>query len=239
MAIRLQSPPPWSDWFWDPEPGLVRRAVGIAVMWAYVAAFGVLVLGAIAGLVLVASSGILYLANFGERTFVLRDVLDPLRYVALFVIPLGFGAAVWAAAFGSTRSGSFARAVFATAIGLLVGLLFHLLDFSGALLAALATGWAVALPADHVGRWGVRGGIGVLLAVFSPRWEGLTLTNGVVLLVLTPIVAGVIVWLADYVWFGINSMRVRSEPAVVARSTSTMEPFDDDRIRRRPDDDDA
>ena len=71
-----------------PSPPVVRRAVWIAVGWAYVAALAALVLVGLAVLVAVVVTLAISVFDASNRGFQMADVWPPVRVVAWVVFPL-------------------------------------------------------------------------------------------------------------------------------------------------------
>ena len=214
-----------NSWFWEPAPESVRRAVWVGVVWAYVAGLAASMLMALAAGVALAANGIIYLADYGRRTFETTDVLSAVSLVFWIVVPLAFGLSVWSATYASTTSQSVARGAVAIAAGALLGLLFHLSGFSGAALAGLGLGWAIAVPAEHPTRWAVRAALPVLVgAMIFPRWDGLSLQIVVLVLAITPALAGLFVWLSDVAYQGlVTSRQERDTAGAVGRTPTSID----------------
>ncbi len=199
-----------SGWLWEPSRDAVRRAVWVGVVWAYVGGVAAGLLLALAAGVALAANGIIYLADYGTRTFSVSDVVAPVRVVFWLVVPAAFAIALWSAAYVSTTRQSWIRGSAGIVAGGVVALLFHITGLSGALLAGLGLGWAVALPAEHPARWAARAVLPVLIgAVVFPAWAGLGLPIVILILVLSPALAALFVWLPDIAYAGLVTGRQR------------------------------
>lgn len=213
-----------SGWLWAPSRDAVRRAVWVGVVWAYVGAVAAGLLLALAVGVALAANGIIYLADYGSRTFLLSDVVAPVRVVFWLVVPAAFGIAIWSAAYVSTSRQSWMRGLAGLVAGGVVALLFHLTGLSGALLAGLGLGWAVALPAEHPARWAVRAVLPVLLgAVVLPAWNGLGLPVVILILLLSPSLSALFVWLSDIAYAGLVAGRREGGATPARRARSSVD----------------
>lgn len=209
------------EWFHELDGSLVRRAVGIAVTWAYVAGLAALIMVALAALVSLAVVAIVYLVDFAERELELEAIRSPTVFMAWIVAPAAALVSVWSAAYGSTREHSIPRAAVGVAAGLVVALLMWGLESTALVLLALSFGWSFAIPVDHPGRWGTRVVLPVVATLLYPRWPAMSVVDLVLWLGTGPAVAGALVLLGDMGWDGIRWMRGRGEAEMVAKAPST------------------
>ncbi len=213
-----------ASWFWEPTRESVRRAVWVGVVWAYVGGLAAAVLMLLAAGVALAVHGIIYLADYGSRTFVIADVATPVSVVFWIVAPAAFGVSVWSAAYASTTQQSVVRGLTGITLGGLLALLFHISGFSGAAMAGLGLGWGIAIPAEHPARWAVRAVLPVLIgAVVFPQWEQMSTPVVVLILVLIPAVAGLFVWLSDIAYQGLVTVRQRTDGGTVGRAPTSID----------------
>ncbi len=108
--------------------------------------------------------------------------------------------AVWVAAYASTEGGSRRRAAVGASGGLAVMAGYLLLGSSGLVLAGLALGWALAVPAERVGRVGARSVPSLLVALVMPRIDALPVLMLVAVLLVSPWAATLLGWLGDGAW---------------------------------------
>ncbi|MDH3498976.1 MAG: hypothetical protein OEM97_02540 [Acidimicrobiia bacterium] len=213
-----------SSWFWEPTRESVRRAVWVGVVWAYVAGIAAALLMLLAAGVAFAVNGIIYLADYGSRTFETAEIIAAVITVFWIVVPVAFGVSVWSSAYASTTAQSVARGAAGIIAGATLALLFHLSGLSGAALAGLGLGWAIAIPAEHPTRWAVRAVLPVVIGgLLFPHWEGLGLPLVVVVLVLMPALAGLFVWLSDIAYHGLVTVRQRSDGGTVGRAPTSVD----------------
>lgn len=186
----------------------VARALRPSVLWAYVAGVtAALALGLVALLTLiVAAIGWLF-----DRDLEIGGSVVRALGVSLWVVgPVALGAAVGAAAYASTRQRSLPRIVLGTAAAVAVAAALLALDASWFAAAALAFGWAIAIPADKAGRIAARGLPLIVAAAVATTaawgrigdlraWQLSLIVAG------SPLVAGVWVWLADAGYAALSS----------------------------------
>ena len=200
----------------------MRRALWIAVGWAYVAALAAVIVIAVASLVALIVVLVVYLLDFSSRQFEPRAVWSPAQVVAWFVLPAAGGIAIWTAAYGSTQRGSVGRGMAAIAVSALVSLLMW---FTGSLalpMLALAVGWAVAIPAEHPGRWLARIVLAVAVLPVFPVWDRKGLELVVPFVAAGPIVAGLSVFVGDLGWSLAVRLRSRGDGGV-ERAPSSLD----------------
>ncbi|MDH3306825.1 MAG: hypothetical protein OEO77_04830, partial [Acidimicrobiia bacterium] len=133
----------------------VAKALPPALAWSYVAAIaGAVLLGAIAALAL-AVAAIVWIFN---RELVIGNEVREVMNLGLWLTgPLVVGAAVGAAAYGSTEKRSFPRTAIGTGVAVAIGVALLGLKASGFAAGALAVGWALAIPSDRLWRVAARG----------------------------------------------------------------------------------
>lgn len=190
---------------------MVRRALWIAVAWAYVTLLAALLVIAVAGLVALLVNLIVYLVDFANREFTLAGAWAPARVVAWLVLPAAGALAIWTAAYGSTQQRSFRRAAVAIGVGAVSGLVMWLTGSLALPMVALTLGWAVAIPVEHPGRWLVRIVLGAAAIPLFPAWDnrGIEVVAGLV--ALGPVAAGLSVWFGDALWAAVVALRSRGE----------------------------
>lgn len=184
-----------------PGRGVVVRSVTIAALWSMVAALiGALVV-VLAGLVGAAIVGIAWLVSNGRADLADTALIWRVATVATWIVaPISVFVAVWVSAYASTEWGSRPRALVGTAAaGLALGA-YLLLGSSGLVVAGLGLGWAVAIPAERISRVAVRGTTGLLVALVAPGLAALPGPTLAVLLVVSPWLAALLVWVSDRVW---------------------------------------
>lgn len=193
-------------WFFQPtQHRSIARALPSGVIWTYAAGLAgavvVLVVGLLAALV---STG-MWIFN--------RDVsvLDTIRTVAggaiWVLVPVALVAGIGAAIYASTTRKSLVRSAVGVAAGTATGaIMFLFMESPGWAAATLAVGWGAGMPADRPGRIAIRTIPPYLLAAALilrfpkiDQLSGLQLA-GVVLL--SPLVAALLVWLMDVLWVG-------------------------------------
>jgi hypothetical protein len=195
-----------APWLFQPtQHRSIARALPSGVIWTYAAG--------IAGALLVVIVGILAALVSTGMWFFNRDVsvLDNIRTVsngALWVlVPVvlvaGIGAAVYAA---TTRKSLMRSAIGVAAAGATGALMFFFLETPGWVVATLAVGWAVGMPADRPGRIALRaippylGAAALILRL--PKLGQLTGLQLAAVVLLSPLVAALLVWLMDALWVG-------------------------------------
>ncbi len=186
----------------------VAKALPLALLWAYVAAVAAaVVVGVVALLTLVVAAAVWVF----KRNLSIGGSVGEAVGVAVWIVgPLASGAAVGAAAFASTRRRSLPRTALGTGAAIAVGGSLLALGASGFALAALALGWSVAIPADKAGRIAVRGlpMLFVAVAATASTWgriADLGVWQLVLVLIVSPLLAAVWVWLADAGWGAVAS----------------------------------
>jgi hypothetical protein len=214
------------SWFFEPNPGAARRASTVGAVWAYACGIAAALVILLAAGVALAANGIVYLADYGSRTFESENVATAVTVVFWIVVPAAFAVSVWSSAYASTTRRSVMRGTAAILAGGLVALLFHLSGVSGAALAGLGLGWSIAIPAEHPARWGARAVLPVILgAVLFPSWDdGLSVPITVLILALSPALAALFVWLSDVAYQGLVTVRQRSDGGTVGRAPSSIDP---------------
>lgn len=179
-------------------PGAIARPLGVAVLWTLAAALaGGLVVGLAA---LIAGGVTVVMGLFNDSVSVTGSMRETLRVAAWIFAPIGLSLAVWAAAYGTTEQGSVPRTFVAApaAVAAAVGLL--LLDSSGLLAAGLAVGWALAIPAESPTHVAARALPLLIVALIVPGIDDLSTWVLVGYLSLSPLVAGLGVYLGDLPW---------------------------------------
>lgn len=194
----------------------VTRALPPALLWAYVSMIFTAILLAAVGVISAAVLGVMWLFDQG------RAIADPawtaVTRAALFAGPAALGAAVWGAAYASTTSRSIPRSMAGTAAAVIAGVGLLALDASSFAMAALALGWAIAIPAHNLGRVAWRGLVPLIVAlmVLSLSWGrvgNLDLWQIMLAVVVSPPLAALWIWLADAVWMAARSSGKPSDRA--------------------------
>lgn len=207
-------------WFVRPESPVVRRALWIAVAWAYVAMLAAVLVVAVAALVAVLVGLIVYLVDFAGREFTLASAWAPARVVAWLALPAAGALAIWTAAYGSTQQRSFRRGIVAIALGAVTGLVLWLTGSLALPMVVLAFGWAVAIPVEHPGRWLVRIVLASAAIPLFPAWDNRGIEVVALLVALGPVAAGLSVWLGDALWAAVVALRSRGDGDPIRSPTS-------------------
>ncbi len=184
----------------------VIKALRPALVWAYVAAFiAALLVGLVGLLALVVASGVWV---FNRELAIGGSAGEVIRYGLWVAGPVTVGVAVAGAAYGSTESRSFPRTVAGTVVGVAIGAALLGVGASGFAAAGLAAGWASAMPANRPGRIAARGLPMLIAAVVATVWplgriDDLGRGLLVAVLLLSPLVAAVLVWIGDALWVAV------------------------------------
>ena len=190
---------------------MVRRALIIAVGWAYIAALVAVIVVGIAALVALIVAVIVYLLDFSTRELEMSRVVGPAGLVAWLLLPVAAGISVWTAAYGSTQRYSLKRASLAIVLALVTALLMW---FTGSLalpMIALAVGWSVAIPVEHPGRWLARIALAMAVLPLFPVWDGRGIEVVLLAAAIGPGAAGLSVVLGDSAWSGVVKLRSRGD----------------------------
>lgn len=202
--------------FFQPMPIRdVTRSLPPALAWAYASlAMGAVLLAAV-GLISFLALGSLWLF---DRS---REVADPMWSAVITAAwvagPVAIGAAVWGAAYASTTHRSVPRSLIGLLGGTGVGAGLLAMGASGFAIAALAVGWGVAIPAHNLGRVAFRALVPVAIAVGLIGWtwgsiESYRPWQLAVLIIVSPPIAALWVWLADAIWMAARAARSPAEP---------------------------
>jgi hypothetical protein len=176
----------------------VARPLGVAVLWALAAT---LVGGAIVGLASLIAGGGSGIAWIFDHSISVTDTMgETLRIAAWVIGPICVAVAVWVAAYGSTQQGSMSRALVAAPAALALGVALLLLNSSGLVAAALALGWALAVPSTSPTHVATRVVPILVLALLVPGLDDLSGWVIVAVLVASPVAAGTAVLVADVLW---------------------------------------
>ena len=166
----------------------------------------------LAGLVGAAIVGIAWLVSGGSAGLADPALIWRVASVAIWIVAiLVMGVAVWVAAYASTEWGSRPRALAGVAAAASAAGAYLLLGSSGLALAGLAFGWAIAIPAERVGRIAARAVPSLLVALLAPALEPLSGPALALALVVSPWLAALLVWLADLVWVFVTKRLAQSE----------------------------
>ena len=199
--------------FFRPTPHrVVARALRPALAWAYVAAVAAAVVLGLVALVALIVSAAVWVFN---RDLSIGGSVRDVSTVTLWVVgPLAVGAAVGGAAYASTESRSFPRTVAGTVVGLVIGAALAAIGAMSFVAAGLATGWAIAMPADGMGRVAARGlpavAAGVTVSVWTwGRIADVSPWPMVAIFVLSPLVGALFVWMGDGAWAAVAARQQR------------------------------
>lgn len=174
------------------------RPLAVAVLWAYAVA---LAGGAIVGLAAVLAGmvmGVVWI--FDRSTSIVGPMTETLTIAAWVCAPIGLVIAIWVAAYGSTREGSVPRTLVAAPAALAVAVGLLLLDSSGLLAAALALGWALAVPAGGPTRVAGRAVPLLIVALLLPELSTLEPWQAAIYLGAAPPLAALAVYASDRLW---------------------------------------
>jgi hypothetical protein len=180
---------------------VAARAVLIAALWSMVAALAGVVVVVFVGLVAAAVVGVAWLTSNGGSALADTTVIWQAATVATWVVAaLVVAIAVWVAAYASTEWGSRRRALVAIAGAGMAMVAYYLLGSSGLVVAGLGLGWAIAIPAERVGRVAIRAVVSLLVALLAPAFE--SLSGGVLALglALSPWVTALLFLFSDGTW---------------------------------------
>ena len=202
-------------WLVAPEPGVARRALLIAVAWAYVAALAAAIAIAFSALIALIVVLVVYLVDYGNREMEYAAVMGPAQVVAWMAIPLAAGLAIWTAGYGATQSDSIRRTVVGIAAAGMTGMAMWLIGSLALPMIVLAVGWAIAIPVEHPGRWIARIVVAVALLPLFPGWAGAGADVVAVSVAVSPVVAGTSVFLGDLGWSVSVRLRSRGDGGVV------------------------
>ena len=198
-------------WFQRPDPSAVRRAIGIAVTWAYVAGLAALIVVALAAVVAMMVAAIVYLVDFANRTREFEVVRGPTVFMAWVALPVAAVASIWTSAYASTRAQTVVRAS-AGVVGLVLGALLMWRTQSTAIaMLPTAVGWSLAIPVEHPGRIGARIVLPLVAVLFFPSWPAMSVLLMVAWLGLGPAVGGGLVLLGDMAWVAARWMWDKSQ----------------------------
>lgn len=187
--------------FRAPVRGALRRSLIIAALWSMVGALVGALIVVVAGLTSGAVVGIAWLVSAGTAELADPDLIWRVATITSWVAgPLVVGLAVWVAAYASTEWGSRPRALAGTAAALIGMAAYALLGSSGFVVAGLALGWSIAVPAERVARIAARAILSLIAVLFLPQID--TLSGGVLVVVLvsSPWLTALLVWLGDWAW---------------------------------------
>ena len=176
----------------------MARPLAVTVLWTFAAALvGALIIG-LAALIVGGFTWVVWI--FDRATSVTGAMADTVRIGGWIFAPIGLAAAVWAAAYGTTQQDSLPRTLIAApvAIGVAVGML--LLGSSGLLAASLGIGWALAIPARTTVQVAARALPLLVAALVVPDLGELSVPRVVAILLISPLVAAVVVLVADLPW---------------------------------------
>lgn len=187
--------------FRAPVRGAVRRSLIIAALWSMVGALVGALVVVVAGLVSGAVVGVAWLVSAGEADLADPDLIWRVATTSSWVAgPLVVGLAVWVAAYASTEWGSRPRALAGSAAALVGMAAYALVGSSGFLVAGLALGWSIAVPAERVARVAARAVLSLIAALFLPRIDSLSGGILVVVLVASPWLTALLVLVGDRAW---------------------------------------
>lgn len=195
-----------NQWFFRPtQHRSIAKALPSGVIWTYAAGGASAVLVLLVGVVAALVSTAMW---FFDRDVMVLDNARSISGAAVWVlVPVALGAGIAAAIYAATTRKSLVRSAVGLAAGAVTAaILFAFLESPAWIVAALAVGWGAGLPAERVGRIALRTIPAYLLCSAAilrfpklPQLSGLQLA-GIVLV--SPIVAALLVWLTDALWVG-------------------------------------
>ena len=153
------------------------------------------------GLVVAAVVGIAWLTSNGEAALADTGVIWQAATWATWVVAvLAIAVSVWVAAYASTEWGSRPRALVAIVATAVAVAAYFFLGSSGLIVAGLGLGWAIAIPAERIGRIAVRAVTALAVALAAPSFESLSGAMLALVLALSPWVAALLFWVSDGAW---------------------------------------
>ena len=204
----------------QPEPGVVRRALWIAVAWSYVAALGAILVVGITALVALIVMLVLYLLDFSTRQLDLAAAWSLAIAVGWVAGPVAIAISIWVAAYGSTQRNSVRSGTLAVGAASVGALVLWVTGSLGIVTVALAAGWAFAIPTEHAGRWIARVLLAIGLLPVYPIWDGVGVEVIVFAAITGPIVAGISVLVGDLLWILMLRLRARGQTETMRSPTS-------------------
>lgn len=179
------------------------RPVGVAAVWAWVAATAALVVAAVVGLVgaIVSVIGVV----FSDGTFSIP--WQWVRGVGAALTPFVLGASTWAAANTSGDRHAALRGVIGTAVGLLVGVPLALLGAITSAVAGFGVAWSLAVPFETWLRPAIR--IAAVALVVGVGWSfgAQPFWTAVGVVVVSPAIAAIAFLAGDWTWKGLRPKR--------------------------------
>lgn len=176
----------------------LARPLAITVLWAFAAALAAALIVGLAALIVGVVTAVIWIV---DRSISITGAMrETLMVTAWVLAPIALAAAVWAAAYGTTRSGSLGRTLIAAPIAIGVALALLFLDSSGILAAALGIGWALAIPSGSFVQIAARGLPLLVASLVVPEFGDLSTGVATMVLLSSPFVAAAVVYLCDLPW---------------------------------------
>ena len=195
-----------APWFFRPtQHRAIARALPSGVVWSYAAGLAQVVIILVLGIVTALVSSVMYLLNNDV------SVLDNIRTVvggAVWVLtPVVLVVAIGAVVYAATTRKSLVRSAVGVAAAAVAGSgLFLVFGASTWVAATLAVGWGAGLPAERPGRVALRIipplALSAVPAVYQRlgRIDGLAAWELLLIVLLSPLLAALWVWLSDLLW---------------------------------------
>jgi hypothetical protein len=167
----------------------------VACLWS----LALVLLGAFAlGVVALVALGITSLTGRG-------DVLDAVGLAGWVITTIAGATLVWVAAYASTGWGSRRRTIVGVGVGLALGAGYTLLGAELGVVAGLAMGWAVVIPAEKTERVVARSLPALLVGVVSI--PGMTRLGFGGVVAASPWAAALLVLIGDAAWTALGRIR--------------------------------
>ncbi len=184
--------------FRSPPKGGVVRPLAVAVIWTYAAALAGSV---IVGLAAVIAGAFAAVAGvFSDGISISASIEDTLGVAIWITAPIVVGVAVWVAAYGATSEGSVPRAIVAAPVAVGTAVALYLLESTGFLVAGLALGWALAVPAGSPTEAAARGLPLLVAALFVPGLGDLPGGWTILIVAASPPIAALGVFVGQMPW---------------------------------------
>lgn len=194
------------SWFFRPtQHRAVAKALPSGVVWSYAAGAAQLAVLLVVGILTALVSAVMYLFDNDV------SILDNIRTIgggAIWVLtPIVLAIAIGAAVYAATTRRSLVRSSVGIVAAAIAGAgLFLVFSASTWIAATLAVGWGAGLPAERPGRIALRIipplALSAVPAVYQRlgRIDGLAFWELALIVLVSPILAAVWVWLADLLW---------------------------------------
>jgi hypothetical protein len=164
------------------------------------------------GLIAAAVVGVAWLVSSGDSSLANLDLVWQSVGVATWIVAgLVMAVSVWVAAYSSTEWGSRPRAFLGIAGAAVATAAYYLLGSGGLVLAGLGMGWAIAIPAERIGRLAGRAVVCLSAALVMPAIDALPGGLLAIVIVASPWAAALLCWVVDALWA--LMMKRRTDPA--------------------------